>query len=80
MKIAVVGTGYVGLVTAVCLAHWGLDGRNCYSPAAVQGAGIVYDCIGRPRVLPADWAEQTGRVFRLPADPRKAAPALRVSP
>lgn len=57
-----------------------IDGRNCYSPAAVQGAGIVYDCIGRPRVLPADWAEQTGRVFRLPADPRKAAPALRVSP
>lgn len=23
MKIVVVGTGYVGLVTAVCLAHWG---------------------------------------------------------
>ena len=25
MKIAVVGTGYVGLVTAVCFAHVGLE-------------------------------------------------------
>lgn len=44
-----------------------IDGRNCYRPEDVRGAGIVYDSIGRPRVLPAGWA---GRVFPLPADAR----------
>ncbi len=51
-----------------------IDGRNCYSPAAVQGAGIVYDSVGRPRVLPESWADQTGRVLYLPVDSRRTAP------
>ncbi len=29
-----------------------IDGRNCYSPESVKNAGIVYDSIGRPRILP----------------------------
>lgn len=50
-----------------------IDGRNCYPSAAVQNSGIVYDCIGKPRVLPADWTDQ--RVLCLPVDSRKEIPA-----
>lgn len=57
-----------------------IDGRNCYSPADVQDAGIVYDSVGRPRILPENWSNQTGRVLCLPIDPRKAAPSIRAYP
>ena len=57
-----------------------IDGRNCYSPAAVGRAGIVYDSIGRPRILPADWAEQGGRILCLPVSSRKAVPAVLAYP
>jgi UDPglucose 6-dehydrogenase len=51
-----------------------IDGRNCYRPAAARQAGILYDSIGRPRVLP-EWAEQKGRILPLPSEMRKAVPA-----
>jgi len=25
-----------------------IDGRNLYDPKVIEGAGLVYDCIGRP--------------------------------
>ncbi|HBN81755.1 MAG TPA: UDP-glucose 6-dehydrogenase [Ruminococcaceae bacterium] len=52
-----------------------IDGRNCYSRDAAQKAGIAYDCIGRPRILPRSWTEQAGRVLSLPVHSRKTASA-----
>lgn len=45
-----------------------IDGRNCYSPDAAQKAGIVYDCIGKDRVLPPNWQEELSRPLYLPLD------------
>ena len=52
-----------------------IDGRNCYSRDAAQKAGIAYDCIGRPRILPRSWTDQAGRVLSLPVHSRKTASA-----
>lgn len=53
-----------------------IDGRNCYRPSAVKNAGIVYDSIGRPRVLPANWADQENRILCLPLNSRRAVANL----
>ena len=42
MKIAVIGTGYVGLVTAVCLAEFGHD---------VVGTDVAADKIDKAYIL-----------------------------
>ena len=63
--------GYAGLMKRPIV----IDGRNCYDPAAVRDAGIVYDCIGRPRVLPKSWRAQTGRVYRFPEKSAAGFPA-----
>ena len=58
MKITVIGTGYVGLVTGACLSDVGIevicvdidqkkiDGRNLYRSAIVAEAGFDYYGIG----------------------------------
>ena len=58
MKITVIGTGYVGLVTGVCLSDVGIDvtcvdidqkkidGRNLYRSAILAETGFDYYGIG----------------------------------
>ena len=43
MRVSVIGTGYVGLVTGACLAHIGHD-VVCVD----NNAGFYYQAIGRP--------------------------------
>ena len=47
MKICVIGTGYVGLVTGVCLAERNIiDGRNFLDKGKLQNLGFKYMGIG----------------------------------
>ncbi len=49
-----------------------IDGRNCYSPEAFVNTGVVYDSIGRARVLPAEMENWRSRMLCFPDGTRDA--------
>jgi UDPglucose 6-dehydrogenase len=57
MKIAVIGTGYVGLVTAVCRAHWG----HTVTCVEIDVEKLVMLKAGRPTIFEKDVEELMNR-------------------